>query len=61
MDVAIFTRKSIVNFQNNHNWNDENPHVQSQHQQKFSLYTWVDIIEDKLIGPYFLTPIIILL
>ena len=38
-DEASFTRDGIFNFHNNHNWDEENPHVivHSTHQHQFSL------------------------
>lgn len=55
-DEANFSRNSIRNFHNNHLWADENPHgiVESNHQEQFSLNVWAGIIDDYLIGPFFL-------
>lgn len=52
---AIFTRNVIVNFHNNHQWADVNPHaiIQSR-QQQFLWNVWASIIGDYLIGPIFL-------
>lgn len=55
-DEANFSRNSIRNFHNNHLWADENPYaiVESNHQEQFSLNVWAGIIDDYLIGPFFL-------
>ena len=44
----------IFNFHNNHNWDEENPHVtvHSRHQRQFSLNLWAGIIDKFLIGPF---------
>lgn len=55
-DEASFSRESIRNFHNNHIWADENPHeiAESKFQHQFSLNVWLGVIDDYLIGPYFL-------
>lgn len=55
-DEANFSRNSIRNFHNNHNWADENPHgfFEGNHQYQFSLNVWLGMIDNHLIGPYFL-------
>lgn len=55
-DEAKFTRDAIMNFHNNHQWAEENPHaiMQSRHQQTFSCNIWAGIVGDYLIGPMFL-------
>lgn len=55
-DEANFSRNAIINFHNNHNWAQENPHaVTATHfQEQFSLNVWIGIIGDHLIGPFFL-------
>lgn len=55
-DEANFSRDEIMNFHNIHVWDDENPHAvsESRHQHQFSLNVWVGIIENFLIGPFFL-------
>jgi transposase len=55
-DEASFSRNGIINFKNNHEWNDENPHAinPSRHQHRFSLNIWCGIIGDFLIGPHVL-------
>lgn len=44
-----------MNFHNDHLWTEENPHaIRNCHfQYEFSLNVWV-IIDDNLIGPFFL-------
>jgi hypothetical protein len=55
-DEANFSRDCIRNFRNNHIWAEENPHdfFEGNHQYQFSLNVWLGIIDDHLIGPYFL-------
>lgn len=55
-DEAGFTRNGVLNFHNLHLWRDENPHavIPSRHQQRFSLNVWGGIINDFVIGPFFL-------
>lgn len=55
-DEANFSRNAIMNFHNDHFWADENPHVirETHFQEQFSLNVWVGIIDDYLIGPFFL-------
>lgn len=55
-DEANFSRDAIMNFHNNHIWHYENPHAvaENRHQHQFSLNVWVGIIENFLIGPFFL-------
>lgn len=55
-DEAQFTRQAIINFHNNHLWAQENPHglIEARHQHTFSVNVWAGIVEDNLIGPYFL-------
>ncbi|XP_018368842.1 PREDICTED: ATP-binding cassette sub-family A member 2-like [Trachymyrmex cornetzi] len=55
-DEANFSRNAIINFHNNHLWSDDNPYtiIESRFHQQFSLNVWVDIVDDFLIGPYFL-------
>ena len=53
-DEANFTRDGIFNFHNNHNWDEEIPHVHSRHQYQFSLNVWAGIIDKFLIGASFL-------
>ena len=53
---ANFTRDDTFNFHNNHNWDEENPHViaHSRHQHQFSFNVEARIIDKFLIGPFFL-------
>lgn len=55
-DEASFSRDSIRNFHNNHLWADENPHgiFQANFQNQFSVNVWLGVLDDHLIGPYFL-------
>ena len=53
-DEAYFTRDGVFNYHNNHNWQQNNPHVihPGSHQQRFNLNVWAGIVGDHLIGPY---------
>lgn len=55
-DEANFSRNAIRNFHNNHFWAEENPHtiVEVNHQEQFSVNVWAGIVDDYLIGPFFL-------
>lgn len=55
-DEATFARDSIMNFHNDHQWAEENPHAirNSRHQQTFSCNVWAGIVGEYLIGPMFL-------
>lgn len=55
-DEANFSRQSIRNFHNNHVWAEENPHeiAESHFQHQFSLNVWLAVIDNFLIGPFFL-------
>lgn len=55
-DEANFSRHGIMNFHNDHIWADVNPHAISvkRFQQTFSVNVWLGIIDDYLIGPFFL-------
>lgn len=55
-DEANFSRNAIQNFHNNHMWADENPYAitETHFQEQFSVNVWVGIIDDNLIGPFFL-------
>lgn len=59
-DEAQFTRNGVMNFHNNHQWAQENPHAinHTRHQQQFSCNVWAGIVGDCLIGPFFLPPIL---
>ena len=45
----------IFYFHNNHNWDEENPHViaHSRHRHQFSLNVWAETIDKFLIGRFF--------
>ena len=51
-----FTRDIVLNSQNSHVWDDENPHAQHDHgfQQHFDVNMWAGIVDGRLIGPYLL-------
>lgn len=55
-DEANFSRHGIMNFHNNHLWSEENPHaIREMHfQEQFSVNVWAGIINNYLIGPFFL-------
>jgi hypothetical protein len=55
-DEAAFTNHGNVNLHNMHFWAMENPHWlrQVEHQRQWSLNVWCGIIDDKIIGPYFI-------
>ncbi|KAG5894514.1 hypothetical protein JTB14_026897 [Gonioctena quinquepunctata] len=53
---ANFERQCIRNFHNNHLWAEENPYgiSEAHFQHQFSVYVWLGVLDDHLIGPYFL-------
>lgn len=55
-DESTFHNNGVVNRHNSHYWAAENPHwVKEQHvQQKFSVNVWCGVINETLVGPYFL-------
>jgi len=55
-DESTFTNHGGVNRHNMHYWSVENPHWlrQVNHQRPWSVNVWCGIIENKLIGPYFI-------
>ncbi|KAG5893606.1 hypothetical protein JTB14_019277 [Gonioctena quinquepunctata] len=55
-DEANFSRNAITNFHNNHVWALENPHAVSErhYQYQFSVNVLAAIIDNYLIGPFFL-------
>ncbi|EZA57628.1 hypothetical protein X777_02180 [Ooceraea biroi] len=50
------TNHENVNLHNMHFWAVENPHWlrQIEHQRQWSLNVWCGIIDNKIIGPYFI-------
>lgn len=54
-DEALFTRDGIYNSRNSHVWAEENPHAirECRSQQRFSVNTWVGVINNHLLGPHF--------
>lgn len=55
-DEASFSKDGYVNFHNEHEWMEENPHsvIQARHQIRFSINVWAGILGDRLIGPFIL-------
>lgn len=55
-DEATFHQNGNVNRHNSHYWAIENPHwIREQHvQQRFSVNVWCGLVNDKLVGPYFM-------
>lgn len=55
-DEATFTRIGLFNVHNEHWWSGRNPHVtrRDAYQVRFSLNVWAGILNDALIGPYFI-------
>jgi len=55
-DESQFNRDGVNNTHNSHMWADDNPHatVESNFQQRFSVSVWCSVLDDKLIGPFFL-------
>ena len=55
-DELQFNRDGVNNTHNCHVWADENPHttVESNFQQRFSANVWYAVLDDQLIGPFFL-------
>lgn len=57
-DEATFHRDGFVNFKNQHEWNEANPHAVVHHgaQHRFSINLWAGIVDEYLLGPYILPP-----
>jgi len=55
-DEAQFNRDGLNNTHNSHVWADENPHatVETNFQLCFSVNVWCVVLDDQLIGPFFL-------
>ena len=55
-DVAQFNRDGVTKTHNCHVWTDENPRatVESNFQLRFSVNVWCAVLDDQLIGPFFL-------
>lgn len=55
-DEATFTRRGILNMRNEHLWLHENPFAmrEDRFQHQFSVNVWIGIINNRLIGPFFL-------
>lgn len=58
-DEATFTRNGVTNLHNTHLWANENPRavIQTHHQVHFKVNVWAGIVDDYLLGPVFLPPI----
>lgn len=56
-DESNFSNNGIVNRHNSHYWSSENPHWmrETNFQRRWSINVWCGILEDQIIGPYFLT------
>lgn len=55
-DESTFTNHGNVNKHNMHYWSVENPHWlrEVEHQRPWSVNVWCGIMENRLIGPYFI-------
>ena len=55
-DKSQFNHDGVNDTHNSHMWADENPHatVESNFQQRFSVNVWCAVLDDQLIGPFFL-------
>ena len=55
-DEAQFNRDGVNNTHSSNVWADENPHatVESNFQLRFSVNVWCAVLDDQLIGPFFL-------
>lgn len=55
-DESTFTRIGLFNMHNEHYWSAENPHLtrRNAYQVRFSLNVWAGIVNDIVIGPYFI-------
>lgn len=54
-DEATFTNHGSINLRNAHYWSVDNPHWlrEIDHQRQWSVNVWCGILNDKVIGPYF--------
>ncbi|XP_070521818.1 uncharacterized protein [Cardiocondyla obscurior] len=57
-DEALFTPNGIFNSKNFVLWSEENPHAirRTAFQYRWQLHVWAGVIENQIIGPYFLPP-----
>ena len=55
-DESQFYRDGVNNTHNSRVWTDDNPHatMESKFQQHFSVNVWCAVLDDQLIGPFFL-------
>lgn len=55
-DECTFGRNGIFNRRNHRCWSQENPHcnVETNFQTRFSLNVWCGILDDMLVGPFFI-------
>lgn len=59
-DESCFTKDGVTNFHNLHNWNEMNLRAirQRAFQRRFSVNVWAGIVDNTLIGPYILPPVL---
>lgn len=59
-DESMFDRDGITNYHNLHYWapNGQNPRKKKEraNQRRFSLNVWMGVIDNNIIGPFFLPP-----
>lgn len=55
-DECLFTRIGLFNQHNEHWWSIRNPMLTRQHsyQHRFSVNVWAGILNDNIVGPYFI-------
>ncbi|CAH2101036.1 unnamed protein product [Euphydryas editha] len=55
-DEATFTKDGVFNIQNEQWWSNSNPYVtrKDANQHKLSVNVWAGIINNRLLGPYFI-------
>lgn len=55
-DECLFTRIGLFNQHNEHWWSTRNPKLTREHsyQHRFSVNVWAGILNDRLVGPYFI-------
>ena len=58
-DECSFTRTGLFNCHNEHIWSSDNPLAikESHFQHRWRINVWAGILDDKIIGPYFLNNI----
>ncbi|XP_070518829.1 uncharacterized protein [Cardiocondyla obscurior] len=57
-DESTFTPNGVINLRNRLYWSDKNPHAirQGAFQYRWSINVWAGLIDNHVIGPYFLPP-----